>query len=151
MSEKVTVYYKAALGIKQRGGIRYNYWSEQFKSLRLSDLVEVMADGSGRYSTILRNLKISSNIISEEYLAGFLICSFLPRRVLDVSFGFTDHGYMKRIVESVGVVVPSLGVQREMVGLISDYISEFLDTLSRLSEVRDSNELGKAVDQLLFM
>lgn len=151
LSEKVTAYYKATLGIKQRGGIRYNYWSEQFRTLRLSDLVEVRADGSGRDCTILRNLRIASNEVSEKYLSGFMICSFLPRKVLDVSCGLTDYGYMKRIVESVGVIVPSLGVQREMEILMCEYITDFLDTLVRLSEARDDNELGKDVDRLLFV
>jgi len=151
LSQKVTAYYKATLGIKQRGGIRYNYWSEQFRTLRLSDLVEVRADGSGRDCTILRNLRITSNEVTEKYLSGFMICSFLPRKVLDVSCGLTDYGYMKKIVESVGVIVPSLGVQREMEILMCEYITEFLDTLLRLSETKDDNELGKGVDRLLFV
>jgi hypothetical protein len=80
-----------------------------------------------------------------------MICSFLPRKVLDVSCGLTDYGYMKKIVESVGVIVPSLGVQREMEILMCEYITEFLDTLLRLSETKDDNELGKGVDRLLFV
>lgn len=151
VSDMVTFEYVKDLGIRRVGAISRNFWSEKFASQPLSSVAHV--DAFRRdfpEDRVLRDMREDGQQMDRDYLAGFLLCDFLPRQFSDVVWRRVSRSFTPMMLHHIGIPVPPLEDQRSLGRKVKSAIDEFGALVDRLQELRQRRECTALLERAVF-
>lgn len=151
VSDLVTFEYVKDLGVRRVGAISRNFWSEKFASQPLSSVVHL--DALRRdfpEDRVLRDIREDGQLVDRDYLAGFLLCDFLPRQFSDVVWRRVSRGFTPMMLHRIGIPLPPLEDQRRLGRKVKSAIDEFGALIDRLQELRQRRESTLLLERAVF-